>query len=62
MFDSTSVEQPCNYGQIHRSVRVKLSDEMCDVDMVLGEIYILTGTYDIMTHTYIPWNFQKFQE
>lgn len=61
VFSARSVDTPVQYGQLYRDVKVKLSDELCDVDMILGQFYMLIGTYDIINQIYIAWNFYKNQ-
>lgn len=40
-------------------MQVKLSDELCDVEMILGQFYIAIGSFDVRTKTYIACNFYE---
>lgn len=62
VFEAENIETPVRYGKIYRDVRVKLSDDMCHVPLVLGDVYLLIGTFDIFTQTYIAWNFQRIEQ
>ncbi|XP_055322454.1 uncharacterized protein LOC129578226 [Sitodiplosis mosellana] len=62
VFNAKCLETPIRYGEISRNVQVKLSDELCDAEMVLGQIYVLIGTYDILNQTYVAWQFQRINE
>lgn len=60
VFNAESLETPNRFWKISRDIQVKLSDELCDAVMVLGQIYVLIGTYDILSQIYIAWHFQPF--
>lgn len=62
VFNAEHIETPVQYGKLYRDVRVKLSDELCNVKLVLGDAYLLIGTFDIFTQTYISWNFEKIEK
>lgn len=62
VFEAANIETPVQYGKIYRDVRVKLSDDLCNVPLLLGGIYLLIGTFDIFAHTYIAWNFQQIEQ
>lgn len=61
VFDAQHIETPVQYSQLYRCVRVKLSDELSNVKLVLGDTYQLIGFFDIFTQTYIAWNFEQIK-
>lgn len=62
VFNANCIETPVRHGKLYRDVRVKLSDELCDVKLVLGDTYLLIGTFDLFTQTYFAWNFQQIEQ
>lgn len=62
VFNAECYETPIQYERIYRDVNVKLSDDLSTVQLLLGHIYILTGTYDIINQTFVAWNFHPFND
>lgn len=62
VYHANSVETPNQCGRIHRDIAVKLNDDLCNIQLNLGHIYVLILTYDIMQRSYNVFNFYKYQD
>lgn len=48
-------------GRIKRAVTVQLLDELYDIELILGDEYIVIGNYDPKANRFNAWNFLPFE-
>lgn len=57
-----SVATPNQYRRVHRPITVKLVDDLCDTDLVLGSEYAVVGNYDAFSRIFVAWHFASIEQ